>query len=309
MTSTAEAVREEIILDKRAADGSRRARVSLDPTWFGVRPNVPLIHQVVVAQQAARRSGTQSTKTRAEVAGGGAKPYRQKGTGRARQGSNRAPHFEGGGVAHAPKPRSYHQRTPRKMVRLALAGALSDRAAQRRVCLVDDWPFPVPKTKAAVAAIEALGLDGRILVVIGGDDVIAERSFDNLPYVDVIEGAQLTAYHVMCADWVVFNDATIPGETTVLETYESDSSDDADVADAGSETADDSEHGGVDALASDSADDDESAGNGGAADAEAEQVSGVDGADAVEAEAVSSADGVDAADADAEDTEQEGDGE
>jgi large subunit ribosomal protein L4 len=307
MTSTAEAVREEIILDKRAPDGSRRARVSLDPSWFGVRPNVPLIHQVVVAQQAARRAGTQSTKTRAEVAGGGAKPYRQKGTGRARQGSNRAPHFEGGGVAHAPKPRSYHQRTPRKMVRIALAGALSDRAAQRRVCLVDDWGFPVPKTKAAVAAIEALGLDGRILVVIGGDDVIAERSFDNLPYVDVIEGAQLTAYHVMCADWVVFTDATIPGDTTVLEEYAAESDDDADRADVGSETADDSGHGPADDLASDSADDDSADDSG--AESDVEQVSAVVGADGDDDEAVSSASESRPADMDAEGTEQEGDGE
>lgn len=269
-----------VTLDKQAADGSRLALVALDPDYFAVRPNVPLIHQVVVAQQAARRAGTHSTKTRAEVAGGGAKPYRQKGTGRARQGSSRSPQFEGGGVAFGPKPRSYAQRTPRKMVRLALCGALSDRAAQRRVCLVDEWGFRAPKTKSAVAAIEALGLDGRILVVISSDDVIAERSFDNLPYVDVIEAFQLTAYHVMCADWVVFTDATLPGETTVLETYFA-ASDAGEVADAS--VADES----------DAQDLQDSA----AAPAEAAEVESGHAADAVETEAVLLAEGNAAADA------------
>jgi large subunit ribosomal protein L4 len=244
MTAVAEEV-EAITLDKKAADGSLRGRVAIDASWFGVQPNVPLIHQVVVAQQAARRAGTQSTKTRAEVAGGGAKPYRQKGTGRARQGSTRSPQFEGGGVALGPKPRSYKQRTPRKMVHLALRGALSDRFMQRRVCLVDEWGWSVPKTKSAVAAVDALGLDGRILVVISSEDVIAERSFDNLPYVDVIEAAQLTAYHVMCSDWVVFTDETLPGETTVLESFEGSDDDGADAGDADAvshETADATAH-------------------------------------------------------------------
>jgi large subunit ribosomal protein L4 len=224
MTATAtadETVEAEVIeVTQRSADGTPVARVALDPAFFGVKPNVPLMHQVVVGQMAARRSGTQSTKTRAEVSGGGAKPYRQKGTGRARQGSIRAPHFEGGGVALGPKPRSYKQRTPRKMVQLALRCALSERAAQRRVCLVDHWAFTVPKTKAAEAAIDALDLDGRILVVLDHDDVIAERSFDNLPYVELTERAQLTAYEVLCCDWIVFTDASLPGEATVLETLE-----------------------------------------------------------------------------------------
>jgi large subunit ribosomal protein L4 len=253
MTAVAEEV-EAITLDKKAADGSLRGRVALDPSWFGVQPNVPLIHQVVVSQRAARRAGTQSTKTRAEVAGGGAKPYRQKGTGRARQGSTRSPQFEGGGVALGPKPRSYKQRTPRKMVQLALRGALSDRFMQRRVCLVDEWGWNFPKTKSAVAAVDALGLDGRILVVISSEDVIAERSFDNLPYVDVIEAAQLTAYHVMCSDWVVFTDSTLPGETTLLEEFDADSDDGDDTADdanvASHETAGATAHGAVTSTAS-----------------------------------------------------------
>src|ERR671919_827713 len=126
-------------VDLRSADGSTVRSIELDDAVFGIQPNVPVMHQVVTAQLAAARSGTQSTKTRAEVSGGGAKPWRQKGTGRARQGSTRAPHWAGGGVALGPKPRSYRQRTPKKMVRLALRCALSDRAAQGRVVVIDDW--------------------------------------------------------------------------------------------------------------------------------------------------------------------------
>lgn len=175
------------------------------------------MHQVVTAQLAARRSGTQSTKTRAEVSGGGAKPYRQKGTGRARQGTIRAPQFAGGGVALGPKPRSYAQRTPRKMTRLALNSALSDRANDGRVCLVDGWTFELPRTKDAIAALEALGLEGTILVVLGPDDSVAERSFANLPEVDLVEASQLTAYEVLVNDWVVFTTATVPGGLTPVE--------------------------------------------------------------------------------------------
>ena len=135
---------------------------------FGIQPNVPVMHQVVTAQLAAARSGTHSTKTRAEVSGGGAKPWRQKGTGRARQGSTRAPHWRGGGVAHGPQPRSYRQRTPKKMVWLALRSALSDRAATGMVTVVDDWGFAAPKTKDAVAALKAVGVadSERVLVVL-----------------------------------------------------------------------------------------------------------------------------------------------
>jgi large subunit ribosomal protein L4 len=170
---------------------------------------------VVTAQLAAKRAGTQSTKTRADVAGGGAKPYRQKGTGRARQGTIRAPQFKGGGVALGPKPRDYHQSTPRKMVRQALRASLSDRAMEGRVCLVDRWSFEVPKTKAAVAALWTLGLDGKVLVVISNEDVVAERSFGNLSQVNMVEASQLTAYDVVVSDWVVFTDETIPGEVIV----------------------------------------------------------------------------------------------
>ena len=146
------------------------------------------MHQVVTAQLAARRAGTQSTKTRAEVRGGGAKPWRQKGTGRARQGSIRAPHWRGGGVTHAPKPRSYKQRTPKKMIRLALASALSDRRADDKVIVLDGWGIDSPSTKAAVDVLGKLGVDGRVLVVLGRDegDVAVWKSLRNLQNVHVL---------------------------------------------------------------------------------------------------------------------------
>jgi len=198
-------------VDRRAVDGSVLGQVVLDPETFGIEPNVAVLHQVVTAQLAAARAGTQSTRTRAEVAGGGAKPFRQKGTGRARQGSTRAPQWTGGGVALGPKPRSYRQRTPKKMVRLALRSALSDRASEGRVALVDRWGFEVPKTKDAVAALGALGLAGRVLVVLGPDDWAVERSFSNLPHVQVLAVGELNAYDVLRNDWVVFTDETLPG--------------------------------------------------------------------------------------------------
>ena len=136
--------------------GKAKGSVELDEAVFGIQPNVPVMHQVVTAQLAARRAGTQSTKTRAEVRGGGRKPYKQKGTGNARQGSIRAPHWKGGGVALGPHPRSYAQRTPKKMVRLALHSALSDRAAEGKVLVLDGWGWETPKTKDAVAALKAL---------------------------------------------------------------------------------------------------------------------------------------------------------
>ena len=179
---------------------------------FGIQPNVPVMHQVVTAQLAAARSGTHSTKSRAEVSGGGAKPWRQKGTGRARQGSSRAPHWRGGGVAHGPQPRSYRQRTPKKMVWLALRSALSDRAAEDMVTVVDDWGFAAPKTKDAVAALEAVGVaDGeRVLLVLGRDDEVAWKSFRNLgERVGMVAVEELNTYDVLVSDRVIFTSATL----------------------------------------------------------------------------------------------------
>ena len=190
--------------------GADAGTLELDDATFGIEPNVSVMHQVVTAQLAARRAGTQSTKTRAEVRGGGAKPWKQTGTGRARQGSIRSPQWVGGGVALGPKPRSYAQRTPKKMVRLALRSALSDRAADGKVVVVDDWAFDAPSTKAAVAALSALDLEGRVLVVLSRDDVAAWKSFRNIPSVHVLEVAELNTYDVLVSDVVVFTRATVP---------------------------------------------------------------------------------------------------
>ncbi|HEX6570150.1 MAG TPA: 50S ribosomal protein L4 [Acidimicrobiales bacterium] len=194
------------------AAGKRSGNVDLDDAWFDVQPNVAVMHQVVTAQLAARRAGTQSTRTRAEARGGGAKPWRQKGTGRARQGSIRAPHWRGGGVAHAPKPRSYKQRTPKKMIRLALASALSDRRADGKVVVLDGWGIDTPSTKAAVDVLGRLGVDGKVLVVLGRAeaDVAVWKSLRNLPDVHVLTAGELNAYDVLVSDWVVFTAASLP---------------------------------------------------------------------------------------------------
>ena len=202
------------VLDVRSQDGNLTGTVRLDPDMFGVQPNVPLMHQVVTAQLAAARAGTQSTKTRAEVSGGGAKPYRQKGTGRARQGSTRAPHYSGGGVALGPKPRSYRQRTPRKMVQLALRSALSDRAGSGEVAVVDGWDWEVPSTKDALAALKRLGFSGRVLIVLSREDERAYKSFRNIAGVDLVLAPELAAYDVLCSDLVVFTRATLPGASS-----------------------------------------------------------------------------------------------
>jgi len=198
----------------RNAAGHDLGTVDLEPTVFGLEPNRAVLHQVVTAQLAAARSGTQSTKTRAEVRGGGAKPFAQKGTGRARQGSSRSPSMTGGGVALGPKPRSYAQRTPRKMVRLALLSALSDRADIGQIVVVDDWKIESPKTKDAATIIRKLKLNGSVLVVLGQDELDVERSFANLPGVQTTTFGELSAHDVIRADWLVFSDATLPSAPT-----------------------------------------------------------------------------------------------
>ncbi len=194
----------------RSRSGSDAGTVDLDDAVFGIEPNVAVMHQVVTAQLAARRAGTQSTKTRAEVAGGGIKPFKQKGTGRARAGSIRSPLWRGGGVALGPKPRSYAQRTPKKMKRLALRSALSDRAADDKVVVVDAWDFDVPRTKDAREALSALGVEGRALVVLGDGDEAAWKSFRNLPTVHVVSAGELNTYDVLVSDYVVFTSETLP---------------------------------------------------------------------------------------------------
>jgi large subunit ribosomal protein L4 len=201
-------------VDTMDATGAKAGSVELDDAVFGIEPNVAVMHQVVTAQLAARRAGTQSTKTRAEVRGGGAKPYKQKGTGRARAGSNRSPLWTGGGVIHAPKPRSYAQRTPKKMIRLALKSALSDRAASDRV-LVIDWGLDAPSTKSALAALAANGVEGRVLAVLRPEDDVVWKSLRNLEHVHVCGAAELNAYDVLVSDWIVFTPDTLPVDRPV----------------------------------------------------------------------------------------------
>ncbi len=198
-------------VDVRTAAGAAAGSIELDESLFGVQPNVPVMHQVVTAQLAAARRGTQSTKTRAEVSGGGAKPFRQKGTGRARQGSTRAPHWSGGGIALGPKPRSYRQRTPKKMIRLALASALSDRVAEGRLVILDTWGFEAARTKDAVAALAALGVSGKVVVVVAPDDEVTIKSFRNLAEVHLLVTTELNAYDVLCSDYIVFTTDVLPG--------------------------------------------------------------------------------------------------
>ena len=199
------------------AAGKDAGNLDLDEAMFGVQPNVPLMHQVITAQLAARRSGTQSTKTRAEVRGGGKKPFKQKGTGNARQGSSRSPHMSGGGVAHGPKPRKYDQKTPKKMIKAALRSALSDRAADGKIVVVDSWGFETPKTKDAKKLLGALGVEGKALVVVDIDDTNTIKSFLNLPEVQLIESRELNAYDVLCSDYVIFSHSTLPGGGEVIE--------------------------------------------------------------------------------------------
>jgi large subunit ribosomal protein L4 len=221
--------------------GDTVGAVRLDDAVFGVKPNVPVMHQVVTAQLAAARAGTQSTKTRAEVSGGGRKPWRQKGSGRARQGSTRAPHWTGGGVAMGPKPRSYRQRTPKKMVQLALHSALSDRAGEGKVVVVDSWGLDAPKTKDAKAALKALGLDGgKVLIVVDREAENVAKSFRNLPDASLVLTSELNAYDILCADWVVFTRANLPGVTS--DTTSSPTSSGAEPQVEAEPAAGDSEH-------------------------------------------------------------------
>ncbi|MBG0563362.1 50S ribosomal protein L4 [Actinoplanes aureus] len=187
------------------AEGNKAGSVELPGNVFDVQANIPLMHQVVVAQLAAARQGTHKAKSRGEVAGGGKKPYKQKGTGRARQGSIRAPQFTGGGVVHGPVPRDYSQRTPKKMKAAALRGALSDRARDGRVFVVESFVSgEKPSTKAAVATLRKVAQTTKVLVVLDSQDELNWVSLRNEPTVHLIEAGQLNTYDVLVADEVVF---------------------------------------------------------------------------------------------------------
>jgi len=188
----------------RTQAGIALGDVKLEPSIFEVQVNVPVMHQVVVAQMAARRAGTRDTKTRGEVRGGGRKPYRQKGTGRARQGSIRAPHYSGGGVVWGPHPRDFAVKVPKKMRAAALRSALSDRAKEDRIAVIDEVSFEVPKTKEALELMRAIDIHGSVLLVLDGRDDNVERSFRNIPRIHLISLDQLNTYDVLARDWILF---------------------------------------------------------------------------------------------------------
>ena len=193
-------------IDVKTPAGKTEGSVELPAELFDAPANIALLHQVVTAQLAAARQGTHSTKTRGEVRGGGRKPYRQKGTGRARQGSTRAPEFTGGGVVHGPQPRDYSQRTPKKMIAAALRGALSDRARNGRIHAVTELVSgQTPSTKSAKVFLASLTDRKQVLVVIGRSDEAGLKSVRNLPGVHILSPDQLNTYDVLRADDVVFS--------------------------------------------------------------------------------------------------------
>lgn len=197
-------------VDVLDASGTSQGSVELPGALFDVPANIPLIHQVVVAQLAAARQGTHATKSRGEVSGGGAKPYRQKGTGRARQGSTRAPQYVGGGIVHGPRPHGYAQRTPKKMIAAALRGALSDRTREGRVRVLSELvASDTPSTKAALAALRAVTTSDKVLMVLHRDEERARRSLRNVTTVHVLAVDQLNAYDVLVSDEVVFTAAAL----------------------------------------------------------------------------------------------------
>ena len=197
-------------VDVLKVTGGKAGTVELDSHVFGIEPNVSVMHQVVNAQLAGKRSGTHSTKTRAEVRGGGAKPWKQKGTGRARVGSSRVPQWRGGGVAMGPKPRDYSQKTPKKMKRLALYSALSDRASENNVLVVENLDFEQPKTKEAKEALVAIGAEGKVLLVVDETDTNTWKSFRNLANTHVISPMQLNVFDVLTSDVVIFTKENLP---------------------------------------------------------------------------------------------------
>ncbi len=200
----------------RSLAGQSVGNVELDDRVFGIEPNRAVLHQAVVAHLANQRQGTSDTRTRAQVSGGGKKPWRQKGTGRARQGSTRAPHWRGGGIVFGPHPRDYHQRLPRKMRRLALRSALSDKVASGQLVVVDRLTIEDGRTKTLVSALNALGLDGRVVMVLPRADDGVRRSSNNLPKVHVAVPGGLALLDLLNADHVVLSQEAIAPITAML---------------------------------------------------------------------------------------------
>lgn len=201
-----------LALDVLKVDGKKAGSIELPASIFDVKTNIPLIHQVVVAQLAAARQGTHSTKRRGEVSGAGRKPFKQKGTGNARQGSIRAPHMTGGGIVHGPKPRDYSQRTPKKMIAAALRGSLSDRFRGERLHAIESFGIDgAPSTKNAAKFLATVVTSKRVLIVTERDDNVTVKSIRNLDHVHVITHDQLNAYDVLVSDDIVFTKAALEG--------------------------------------------------------------------------------------------------
>ncbi|HEY0260306.1 MAG TPA: 50S ribosomal protein L4 [Lacisediminihabitans sp.] len=214
-------------LDVLDSTGKKVGAVDLPAETFDVQTNIPLIHQVVVAQRAAARQGTHNTLRRGEVSGAGRKPFKQKGTGRARQGSIRAPQMTGGGIVHGPHPRDYAQRTPKKMIAAALRGALSDRARGGRIHVIDSLSVgETPSTKTIVALLESIATSKHVLVVLERDDLLSQKSVRNIPTVHVLPWDQLNAYDVLVSDDIVFTkgafDAFVSGPARQVKAEERD---------------------------------------------------------------------------------------
>ena len=196
-------------IDIKDAGGKVAGTAELSDSVFGIEPNIPVMHQVVRAQRASWRAGTHQTRTRGMVRGGGKKPFRQKGTGRARQGSIRAPHYPGGGVVFGPHPRSYAFKVNKKEVKLALRSALSAKLADGELTVVDKLEFEEPSTKQAVAVLKALGIEGRTTIVVGNEDVVAFLSFRNIPTVDIIPVDEANTYELLDNKHLIFTEEAL----------------------------------------------------------------------------------------------------
>ena len=203
-------------IEIKDASGKKAGDAELSASVFGIEPNVPVMHQVVRAQRASWRAGTSNTLTRGQVRGGGKKPWRQKGTGRARQGSIRSPQWAGGGTVFGPHPRSYEMKVNKKEVKLAMRSALSAKLADNQLMVVADWNFEKPCTKEAVAALKALGIEGRTTLVIGNEDINTYKSFRNIPTVTIVPVCMINTYDFLDNKMLVLTESTLARIEEVL---------------------------------------------------------------------------------------------
>ena len=196
-------------IDIKTAEGKKASTAELADSVFGIEPNVPVMHQVVRMQRASWRAGTHQTKTRGMVSGGGKKPFRQKGTGRARQGTIRAPHWRGGGVVFGPHPRSYAFKVNKKEIKLAIRSALSAKLADEQLIVVDKLEFEKPRTKDAIAVLAALGVEGRCTIVVNDENVNAFLSFRNIPTVDIVPSGSENVYELLDNKFLIFEEEAL----------------------------------------------------------------------------------------------------